>query len=122
LAAIFRRRLFAKNRTSKRDRKYKALRKPEVWDGLRAAETSNRQKISELLRIVCVQGGFCGGPGLAGDIIAAMGSIDATGFARAVLEAEGMGDTFAYDTMWRPRFEQMFRDVFGDGDVLLETP
>lgn len=51
-----------------------------------------------------------------------MSSIDATGFARAVLEAEGMVDTFAYDTTWRPRFEQMFRDVFGDGDVQLEMP
>ena len=51
-----------------------------------------------------------------------MSSIDATSFARAVLEAEGKGDTFAYDTTWRPRFEQMFRDVFGDGDVPLEMP
>lgn len=122
MAAIFGRRLFAKNRTSKRDRKYKVLGKPELWDGLRAAETSNRQKISQLLHIVCAQGGFCGGPSWAGYTIAAMSSIDATGFARAVLEAEGMVDTFAYDTTWRPRFEQMFRDVFGDGDVQLEMP
>ncbi|MEZ6029957.1 MAG: hypothetical protein R3C46_09410 [Hyphomonadaceae bacterium] len=49
-----------------------------------------------------------------------MDSIDATGFALAVLAAEGMGDTFDHDTTWRPQFEQMFRDVFGETDVSLE--
>ena len=66
--------------------------------------------------------GFCGGDGgHASDHIKKLETMDARMFAWCILTAEGMAETFEYETTWRPYFERMFRDVFGDGEISLEA-
>ena len=70
---------------------------------------------------LCLNGGFCGGSGgYVPDLLKGMDRIDAATFARLVLLAEGWPpDQIPHETEWQPRFERIFRQVFGDGDVAL---
>ncbi len=70
---------------------------------------------------LCRNDGFCGGSGgYVPDLVDRMERLDAVTFASLVLIAEGWPlDQIPHETEWRPRFEQIFRDVFGDGDVEL---
>ena len=90
------------------------------WSALRDAAISNREKVNRLVAIGCEQWGFCGGAKHARDAIGTMNTIDARIFAIAMIEAEGFPDA-AQEVSWLLKFEQMFREIFGEGDVLLEA-
>lgn len=66
--------------------------------------------------------GFCGGSGgYAVHYINKLDRINARTFAWCILIAEGWSEeSFEYETEYRPFFENMFRDVFGEDEIALE--
>ena len=76
-----------------------------------------------MMDIACRHSGFCGGSGgYVEDLIGKLERLDAWTFARIVLVAEGWSPQQAeYEVSWLQHFEQVFRDVFGDGEIALDA-
>jgi hypothetical protein len=89
---------------------------------------TNRQRVKRLMDHL--DGGW--GTPLLGpkDLLATLHWINAERFASCMIDAAVLGEVFMDETAldrlredlehFRPGFEDKFRDVFGDGDLLLE--
>ena len=73
------------------------------------------------MALACRLNGFCGGSG--GHVLELIGGLerlDGHAFARIVLAAEDWPpERVEYETRWLEYFEEMFRDVFGNGEIEL---